>query len=223
MASLKCGGVRETKNGYRQCTFVAKFSFCGFCSSSHKEDAQKHSTPQAFNTFTNAYQEALSTPSFGKAYNDNVRKFFYSTVCSGKAKAEAQFIQMTGVQLGNEAQKGWAEAQATLENEQAQLLNAQVTSINAHRNGFKRKQCDQSAFDKLEVDCAAPSSSGKRGKRGCVFVDDEANEAGNAGFCFAGDVSDANDEDVARANAEVEHAAQQPLPDDDEMEWDELL
>lgn len=227
MVTVKCAGARVLANGVcRQCCLSAKFTYKGFCSSSHMEEARQYA-PQAIDDLIANFWKAVEKPRLTAKYNNEVRKVFFQVISGAMAKEETEYGLNASASLGHHASTVWQEAQATYDSAQAVAVNQHVQNINANRTGFKRRQLTSCVFDKLAesdepVGTQKPGKRGKRSNTGCVFVDDEAHEEGHDGFCFVGDVSE---DDVARANAEVEHAAQQPLPDDDddEMEWDEIL
>lgn len=229
MVNIKCSGVRVAANGTsKQCCMCAKFTYQGFCSSSHMEEARQYA-PHAFDELVANYKRVVEKPKLIVQFNNHVRKVFFQVVSGAMAQEESEYALNASASLGRHASAAWLQAQAVYDSPQAAVLSQHVEAINNNRNGFKRKQSALSAFDKLaNIEEPVAQKARKCAKRCNAYVVDhseEEEEEGNDGLCFAGDVSDTTDDDVARANAEVAHAAQQALPDDDidEMEWDELL
>jgi hypothetical protein len=250
MSKPKCGGATNGRGGVtRQCNLSARYENNGFCCGRHKEEAQKHA-PKAFDDFVAGYMFVLSNPDFLNAYNKNVRTMFYNAVVAGKEAAEAQYVKQATLKMGQHASLGWQKAHAEYDDQdslQQQVNTIKAFKNVVKRKQSEGSVVDQLLDAKPEVQRRSAGVEHRRlgaGPSSRVMHSDDSDEEYDVPVivrrlrrrgpsCVVQEIVEEVpaphqqpvhvdvDPEVAQLNDAVSHAAQQPLPeDDDEMDWD---
>lgn len=245
--SAKCACVRAVKKQLQLCGRNARFEYDGFCCQEHMNDAKQYAAP-SYDEHVARVHQVMKNKSLVLGFNERVRPMFASIIMAGKQKEEAEFVCAAGAAYGNQAEAAWDTTRAVFESNAADSFSKHVSAVSKCRLSIKRKMDEQSVMDLFSNNLCEPDDAhvpevpvAKRVKvevkpepvvepdhvdiPAGVPLDADAADVGNgAGPAPAGgDAAGGLDADVAHLNRQVEHAAQQPLPDDDEDMDEDLL
>jgi hypothetical protein len=172
---MKCSGLREYAKVSKPCGRRAKDEFDGFCSSEHRNDAERLLGQNAFNTHQQSMKHVAGNPSLIKAFNDQLRVQFVSMIEARKHSESQAFLNHIGGQYMQGMQSAWREADAVSGASAPLLLENAVAVAETRRSAKRRVEVPNLAsmlyeriasYTVLELEDDSGGSSGRSSKRG---------------------------------------------------------
>jgi hypothetical protein len=228
---IKCSAIKQTANGsITECVVGGRIEYDWFCCMEHQVDAKKYAGEQAFNAHINRVSMVAKNKSLYHTYNSQIRPAFASILVAGKRKEEAEFIMSVGMEYTQQAKDAWAAAETVMNTAGANELKTMTDEVTATQQNVKRKQTEDINLSKLfEKDEGSPTKKNKqvsvpiinlvqRGERilRSVNLSQQQPSIPSTSTAPVPPATQINEQERTRIAAEMQNAANIPLPDEDD-------
>jgi hypothetical protein len=245
---MKCAGVRQAANGkLTECKTNGKLEYDWFCSYEHQREAKQYAA-DAYDAHAQRVNTVAMKKALIPSYNTKIRPAFISIIMANKRKEEAEFVLSAGVEYTAKAKQAWINAEDTYSTDSAGELKTLFADVTQTKQSIKRKLSEAPDLSLLnssqefpetpEVTSPLPSPVQKKAKvtpeeANPVQVKpepvDDPNRAGPSNYRqppvpaahmpHIPQVPTAAD--LRTAEELMQAALNAPLPNDDDMEFDE--